>query len=202
MAELQINLPANVTVASHADWQQVADITGEAFSTDPVNRWIFGTESAIRACFRVMARDVYLRSGLCHLAGDHGATMWAMPGETPRMGLPTLLRFAWAMTTRGHKHAFSRGRHLGDLMDAHHPKEKHAYLFTVGTRQAARGKGLGKALLVPVLAACDASRVPAYLENSNPENTGFYRSLGFETMGTFAVGDGGPVMEPMWREPA
>ena len=56
--------------------------------------------------------------------------------------------------------------------------------------------------LAPVLAACDASGLPVYLENSNPANSGFYAAHGFERMGIFNIdGDNTPVMEPMWREP-
>ncbi|MEO1476792.1 MAG: GNAT family N-acetyltransferase, partial [Pseudomonadota bacterium] len=185
MTELRIDLPDGIAVAKQSDWRQLTDITAEAFSTDPVNRWAFGSDAGIRDCFRIMARHVYLPSGLCHLAGDRGATMWGLPGAMPRMGFFATLRFAWAMTAGRHKNALARGQHLGALMEAHHPKETHAYLFTVGTRQSARGKGVGKSLLNPILAACDAAELPVYLENSNPENTGFYRSLGFQTVETF-----------------
>ncbi|MEM9669149.1 MAG: GNAT family N-acetyltransferase [Pseudomonadota bacterium] len=201
MTVLQIDLPENMRSASRSDWRAVADITGEAFADDPVNRWIFGTEAAIRACFRAMARDVYVGRGLCHIAGDHGATMWALPDQATGSGLLANLRFANAIMFRGSKGALKRAFHLGKLMEQNHPKERHAYLFSVSTRRSARGKGYGKALLAPVLEACNRESLPAYLENSNPANTGFYRSLGFETLGTFAVGDGGPPMEPMWREP-
>ena len=72
----------------------------------------------------------------------------------------------------------------------------------IETTQNARGKGVGKGLLRPVLAACDIAKMPVYLENSNPDNTGFYASHGFERMGLFNVGDeNSPLMEPMWREP-
>ncbi|MEO0881379.1 MAG: GNAT family N-acetyltransferase [Pseudomonadota bacterium] len=201
MAELKIDLPPSVAIARPSDWRTVAAITGEAFADDPVNRWAFGTEDAIKACFRVMTRDVYLGRGLSHLAGDEGATMWTLPGQKTGMGLLANLRFASAMMFRGDVGAIGRAFHLGSLMEKHHPKERHAYLFTIGTRRSARGKGYGKALLKPVLVACDRASLPVYLENSNPANTGFYRSFGFRSLGTFAVGDGGPLMEPMWREP-
>ena len=71
----------------------------------------------------------------------------------------------------------------------------------VGTRKAARGKGLGKAMLAPVLAAADREGLPVYLENSNPANDGFYRSLGFERRGEFRVDETAPVVTTMWREP-
>ena len=97
--------------------------------------------------------------------------------------------------------AIRRGMAVGKLMEQWHPQQPHLYLFSIATRQSARGKGVGKALITSVLAACDSAGIPVYLENSNPANTGFYRAHGFERMGLFEVGEGGPVMEPMWREP-
>ena len=43
--------------------------------------------------------------------------------------------------------------------------------------------------------------MPCYLENSNPANTGFYMSHGFERMKLFEPGSGAPALEAMWREP-
>ncbi|MEP2103579.1 MAG: hypothetical protein ABJP02_15725 [Parasphingorhabdus sp.] len=52
-----------------------------------------------------------------------------------------------------------------------------------------------------VLNTCDAKDIPCYLENSNPENHGFYAHHGFERREIFACGEGGPSLEAMWREP-
>ncbi|MEM6900428.1 MAG: GNAT family N-acetyltransferase [Pseudomonadota bacterium] len=201
MAELKIDLDGDITVAAKSDWAQVASITAEAFADDPVNQWIFGTQSAIKSCFKIMARDVYVEKGLCHLAGDFGATMWTLPGQKTNSSMLANLRFACAIAFRGTRGSLGRATGLGALMEKHHPKEPHAYLFTVATRRSGRGKGYGKALLTPVLKACDQASLPVYLENSNPVNSGFYRSQGFESLGTFNVGKGGPLMEPMWRAP-
>ncbi|MEM6412500.1 MAG: GNAT family N-acetyltransferase [Pseudomonadota bacterium] len=201
MAELKIDLDGDITVAAKSDWAQVASITAEAFADDPVNQWIFGTQSAIKACFEIMARDIYGQKGLCHLAEDFGATMWALPGQKTNLSIIAKLRFALAIAFKGRRGSLDRATRLAALMEKYHPKEPHAYLFTVGTRRSGRGKGYGKALLTPVLEACDRASLPVYLENSNPVNTGFYRSQGFESLGTFNVGKGGPVMEPMWRAP-
>ena len=62
------------------------------------------------------------------------------------------------------------------------------------------GTGLGKAILRPMLNAADREGLPCYLENTNPANSGFYMSHGFERMEVFELGDGSPPMEAMWRE--
>ena len=77
----------------------------------------------------------------------------------------------------------------------------HAYLFSIAVRPGAQGKGLGRKLIAPVLAACDRLGVPAYLENSNPANAGFYGSLGFVVCGEIRPTPDAPALLPMVREP-
>jgi len=190
-----------IRCAAPDDWPLVAEITGEAFAEDPVSQWVMGKPASIRSIFQIMARDIYAQRGLCYLAGDGGATMWLPPGEAGDMSTRTQLSLVWHLLRQTNLGALPRALEAGNRMEKHHPKERHMYLFTIGTRQTARGTGLGKALLSPILAACDRDGLPVYLENSNPINTGFYRSFGFESRGTFAVGDNGPIMEPMWRDP-
>ena len=205
---LDIQLPDSIRQAGPSDWRQLADITADAFRDDPVNRFLFGNPRSIRSAFRVLARDIYSKRGICHLAGDAndfgGATMWLdYLGDNPGgdMSFLAQLHFAIGQLRHGSKGSMKRAMTAGALMAKHHPKEPHLYLFTIGTRPSARGTGLGKALLAPVLEACDRHGVACYLENSNPDNHTYYAMHGFETRGTFACGEGGPPLEPMWRAP-
>ncbi|MBR9805764.1 MAG: GNAT family N-acetyltransferase [Alphaproteobacteria bacterium] len=198
---LELNLPPEIKPANPLDWRELGDITAEAFSDDPVNRWVFGNEEAIRSTFRLLARDVYLRHGLCHLVGDEAASMWCMHDASRELGPVGTLKLGWALLTKGSKGALGRAMKAGSVMDQHHPKEPHLYLFTIGTRKAARGKGYGKMLMRAMLEGADRDGLPCYLENSNPDNTGFYRSHGFERMRLFEVGEGSPPLEAMWRVP-
>lgn len=201
---LKIALPSGIERAGPRDWRRLADITADAFRDDPVNRWLFGNPRAIQSAFRVLARNIYSRYGICHVAGNEGATMWVdHMSETPgdEFGLLAQMQFAIGQFIHGSKGSMTRAIKAGDLMQAHHPKEPHMYLFTIGTRPSARGTGLGKALFAPVLEACDRQGVACYLENSNPVNHSYYTMHGFETRETFACGEGGPVLEAMWRAP-
>ena len=45
-----------------------------------------------------------------------------------------------------------------------------------------RGRGLGRALLQPVLDRADADGVPCYLETAQPTNVTFYERLGFRVL--------------------
>ncbi|MEO9462565.1 MAG: GNAT family N-acetyltransferase [Marinomonas sp.] len=201
---LNIELPATIRLGRASDWREVADITADAFRDDPVNRWIFGNARSILSGFRVLARDIYSKRGICHLAGNEGATMWMdyLSGDASDAMSPwASLHFALGQSIHGTKGALSRATQAGIQMAQQHPKEPHLYLFTIGTRRSARGTGLGKALLAPVLAACDKQGAACYLENSNPDNHSYYAMHGFETREKFACGEGGPLMEAMWRDP-
>jgi len=198
---LQVELPDRLRAATRKDWRQVGDITAEAFAEDPFNLWLFGGERALRPLFRIMARDIYLKEGFCHISGDDAATMWATHESNLRFPPLSLFQLIAAQMIHGSKGAMRRGMAAGEAMEKHHPRDPHIYLFTIGTRKAARGKGLGKAMMTPVLDAADAAGLPVYLENSNPANHGFYTSFGFEKIGEFSVLDESPPMAPMWREP-
>lgn len=196
-----LQLPEGIRAAERRDWRQIGAITAEAFAEDPVNLWIFGNTAPMAPVFSTLARSVYLPRGACHLSADDGATMWCHSSANRELSFFGLLGLVAAISSKGTKGAATRGRTAAETMAREHPKAPHLYLFTIGTRKAARGKGLGKALMAPVLDAADRKGMPCYLENSNPANTGFYRSRGFERMKLFEPGPGGPPLEAMWREP-
>ncbi len=198
---LTIALPEGFRGATKADRNLIGDITGEAFAQDPINLWIFGKPAALPPLFRIMAGDIYLPHGMCHLAGNVGATMWCHSEKLKGLSTPALWHLILVQAFKASSGAMKRGLGAAAAMDANHPTAPHLYLFTIGTRAAARGTGLGTRLLQPVLDAADKDGLPIYLENSNPVNTGFYVRHGFERTGVFEIGAGSPVMEAMWRPP-
>jgi ribosomal protein S18 acetylase RimI-like enzyme len=200
-ARLDIRLPDGIRAGTAQDWRQIGGITAEAFAEDPVNLWIFGRTEAMPPVFGALARGVYLPRGICHVAGDAGATMWRHSSASGEMGLLATLGVVMSVMGKGTSGAVKRALGAAAVMEREHPKAPHLYLFAIGTRKAARGKGLGKQLMTPMTDAADRAGLPCYLENSNPANTGFYRSRGFERVKLFEPGPGAPPMEAMWREP-
>ncbi len=198
---MQIDLPETLQRAGPEDWKKLGDITAEAFAEDPINQWIFGNPRALKTVFSVLARAVYSKHGFCYTAGDGGAAMWSENALPFNPNSWDSLSFALGLARYASKGAMKRAMAAGEAMEKHHPTEPHMYLFTIGTRKSARGQGLGKAMLEPVLSACDRDGVACYLENSNPDNHGFYRAHGFETREYFTIGDGSPKLEAMWRAP-
>ena len=87
------------------------------------------------------------------------------------------------------------------LMESKHPHEPHWYLATLGTAVEQQGKGVGSALMRPVLDHCDAEGIPCYLESSKERNVPFYRRHGFEVVEEVPLSGDGPMLWTMWREP-
>lgn len=202
MNDLEIQLPAEMRLAVQADWDTIGSITADAFQNDPVSSWIFGGKRAMRPVFGRQARYVYLPRGICHLAGDDGAAMWLLPDASKDMSLLGTLDVGFHMTRLAGLGAIRRGMAAEAEMIRRKPKTPHAYLYTIAVRQSAQGRGLGRALFAPMLAACDRAGLPAYLENSNPRNHSFYVGQGFEHMEHFEPVPGAPPLEAMWRKPS
>ena len=184
------------------DARLLGDITADAFRNDPFNAWLFGNFAGIEHLFHLQARRIYSRRGYCYTSGSEGACMWMMPGGDASFTTADYAAFAIPTLFKCGPGAVRRGIRTGEAMEARHPGFEHAYLFSIGVRQSARGKGLGRKLIRPVLDACDRTGTIAYLENSNPANRGFYASCGFEEMGEPIIPeDSAPPLIPMVRQP-
>jgi len=197
-----IDLGPELKRASRNDAALIGDITADAFRNDPFNLWLFGNFAGIRNLFNLQARQIYVPRGYCYSLGNEGACMWMLPGGDANFSFWNYVRFAIPTAILCGPGAVKRGIRTGEAMDARHPDFEHAYLFSIGVRQASQGKGLGRKLIQPVLDACDRAGLPAYLENSNPKNTGFYRSCGFEETGEPILPEpDSPPLVPMVRQP-
>ncbi len=197
-----IRLGDGLSRARAGEARRLGDITADAFRYDPFNKWMFGNFAGIEHLFRMQARRIYAPRGYCYTSGDDGACMWMMPGDNGNFTRMDLVAFAIPTIFKSGPSAVARGKLTGKAMAARHPTFEHAYLFSIGVRQSARGKGLGRKLIQPVLDACDRTGTIAYLENSNPANRGFYASRGFEEMGEPIIPEeSAPPLVPMVRQP-
>jgi GNAT superfamily N-acetyltransferase len=129
---------------------------------------------------------------------------WLPPGSYPRSNrreglfnarvLPSMLRVGRRMPL---------AVRLLTTIDKAHPKIEHWYLSLLAVDPSLQGKGVGGALLGPVLERCDRDGLPAYLETQKEANVAWYRRFGFELVDTIrleGVADS-PTMWTMLREP-
>ena len=130
-----------------------------------------------------------------------GAALWGRPGRW---------RVPFARTARPLRSMIEVfGRRLGVALwsqlrfERLHPRHpQHWYLHYVGVEPRRQGRGLGAALLAPVLEQCDRSGLHAYLESSSERNRVLYERQGFELTGTLNLPMGGPPIRKMLRQPA
>ena len=200
MTDDDIALGPDLIRAGRGEDRLIGDITADAFREDPFNRWLFGSFEGMAGVFRALARHVYLPRGFVYRLGDEGAAMWMLPDgdiAPPLAAQPALI---WSVLARSSRGAYARAEQAVAAMEKAHPRFPHAYLFTIAVRPASRGKGRGRELIAPVLQACDRLGIPAYLENSNPANCGFYGACGFERVAMIQPA-GAPPLEAMLRQP-
>jgi GNAT superfamily N-acetyltransferase len=196
--------PPDVVVADPGDLPGLCDSLGDAFRTDPVMSWILKDEDSrlarLARLFSVQLRGHYLPLGTVWTTPDRaGASLWAPPGHAI-VPTTTILKYLPDVLRALGRHTLRALRSL-NYIEGLHPKEPHWYLGVLGTRTAAQGRGIGSALLTPVLDRCDEEGIPAFLESSKESNIAFYRRHGFEVTGEIPLPLGGPSVWPMWRDP-
>ena len=195
----------DVRTVTAADLDAVGAALGRAFADDPVMRVLTpkleDDERGRRLApfFRTEAKQRARLDGVWTSAANEGAAVWAPPNRwrtSVRDGLGLALPILRAAGLR----AIAS---LGVLqrMEKVHPREPHWYLAILGTDPAHQGKGIGAALLAPVLERCDREGVPAYLESSKVENVPYYERFGFRVTQDLVLPKGGPTLPLMWRDP-
>jgi ribosomal protein S18 acetylase RimI-like enzyme len=179
-----------------------------AFYDDPAFGWVLRHDprrmAVLRRGFEMFLRRIWLEHEQTYTtAATAGVAVWEPPGAW-KLGAGEQLRLLPAMLAIFRRHSPRVLRSL-TVLEALHPKEPehaaHYYLAFLGVEPRWQGRGLGSALLAPVLARCDGERVPAYLESSTPRNRALYERHGFEVMDEFKLGRRAPPQWRMWREP-
>jgi GNAT superfamily N-acetyltransferase len=190
--------------AGPTDVPALEDVLQAAFWDDPLTAFLFPDERSrswrSALMFRAVLLHHYVPMRTVWTTSDQaGVAMWAPPDHwklTPRevlRSLPTALRgLGVRMRTSV--------RLLAEV-DRHHPTQPHWYLGVLGTDPPRQGRGIGSALMAPVLERCDREGLPAYLESSKESNIPFYGRHGFVVTRELRA-PGAPPLYAMWREPS
>ncbi len=193
--------------AQMAEVDALAATLANAFGDDPMFRWVTGAEPAesieskLQVLFGALAKQQLRRDDHLVFTSEDGfgvavwmhPNQWKMPPLTTLRVLPAMVR---SLGTR-----FPRMLGAFSAIEKVHPEAEHYFLEALGTARQMQGKGLGSALIRPMLERCDAEGMPAYLESSNPQNIPFYARHGFQPTGEIVVGKNAPTVTAMWRDP-
>ena len=175
-----------------------------AFDGDPPMRWFLPDDGRrvelARLMFDVMLRRVHLARDACYTTeGVVGGALWVPPGRW-RLSVAQQLRILPSML-RVFGRGLSRAQRGLAVMDSRHPRKPHYYLDSLGVQPEWQGRGLGSALMQPVLERCDRERMPAYLNAGSSRSRDLYLRHGFDVTEEFRLPEGGPPLWRMWREP-
>ncbi|MGW6240099.1 GNAT family N-acetyltransferase [Streptomyces sp. NPDC055094] len=193
---------AGIRRAGESDRATLVRLLEEAFDDDPVSCWVFPEKDhrrRVHGLFLGVFADVALAEGWADILEDGtGMALWLpVPAGPPEGEDDTPARMRATADPDN-----ERTELVGRLTGAIHPHDRaHAYLLMIAVSPVHQGRGLGRALIEPVLARCDREGLPAYLEASSERSRRLYERLGFTFTGTTVDLPDGPPMWPMWREP-
>jgi ribosomal protein S18 acetylase RimI-like enzyme len=196
---------ADIEKAAEADVPRLSQSLANAFYDDPVISWMVPGDERRRRVgpfgFATWLSKIYLPKDQVFTDPERKAgALWAPPGKW-RMSVGLQVRLSPAMFRMFGVRRMPLILKGLSMMDKHHPDDRpHWYLGVLGTDPEAQGKGLGSAVMQPVLERCDSEGVGAYLESSKEANIPFYRRHGFEVTGEVHLPEGPPLW-PMWRDP-
>ena len=167
-----------------------------AFSSDPFVRWMLPEPERFLTHFDAYHAsawrvDVVVRRGV-RPSRRARAAFWYPPGVHPDgQAFGALLEEAGVA---------SRLAPVWEQVGPYEPDEPHWYLRQIGVDPAARGRGLGSALLRAGLDEVDRDGARAYLEATSAGSKSLYERHGFMSLREVKVGDAPPLW-PMVREP-
>jgi GNAT superfamily N-acetyltransferase len=196
----------SVRLASPADRPALVSSLAAAFRDDPVLEW-FQPDDAERharlpGLFGFMGENVWFRQELTHTTdGCVGGALWMRPGEW-KVSLLDQLRLTPGFVRTIGLRRLPRALRGFNFLEAKHPEDPpHYYLAVLGVAPEWQGKGLGTALMQPVLDQCDREGAKAFLEATTPRSRACYERAGFETTAELSFPADGPTIWQMWREP-
>lgn len=184
------------------DYPLISEIMSDVFDDDPIQRWVFGPKMEVGRYFSEAARALYLEQGLSRASVDNNAAvLYLRPNSNKKIPIYRLLGLFWPMLKTGGLKSIRRGIAADELLAEKAPPQPYYYIFAIGARKHARGKGYGSALMKHCIAEAEREETPIYLENSKPENLGFYAKHGFEVLEKVYISPGSPPMWLMLRKP-
>lgn len=178
-----------VTRAEIGESGAVLSMLERAMAEDPFVQWLARPgprhERARRAYVSMMLERIALPRGEVYVAREDGvllgAALYAPPHTFDLSATETLRILPLMVDVIGIGRMASISRTL-DSIDAARPPEPRWLLTMIGVDPDARGRGVGGALLRPVLAACDETGVDLVAETANPAALPFYARWGFEVV--------------------
>jgi ribosomal protein S18 acetylase RimI-like enzyme len=149
--------------------------------------------------YGVMYGDVFTTAGRAS-----GAAVWFRPGDVAmderRMEASGRARIPDILGANAFARLMDVGAPLAALRAADAP-EAHWYLPLLGVDEELQGRGIGSALIQPILDRADHDALPCYVETPQPRNVPFYERHGFRVLREIKHRASGITLWTFRREP-
>jgi ribosomal protein S18 acetylase RimI-like enzyme len=186
--------------ATVAQRSHVAAVLSSAFNDDPIFSWMIPDRirraKLLQPFFELFA-DAFIPHDATFVT-ESSVAMWAPVG----VAVPSDAEAEQFVTTLLEMCGpdAARGEAVMGTIESHHPDDPAAHLQFVGVAAGSQGRGLGSAVMAPMLAACDRDGTPAFLVSTSEGSRRLYERHGFGVMEVLRVDDCPPLWN-MWREP-
>lgn len=184
--------------------QQVANILAESFIDDPSFSFIFGDihqkVGVLNAFFEMFVADAMQRGKIVIAPDEQGACIWyqAEVEIFNEQFEEIVSKIINILSELAGKESGKRFESLIEKVGKSEPTQRHCEVFFIGLKPSARGKGIGKSLIKPVLDYADTNQVDCYLVSSSPRNISFYERHGFQKYCPIEISSS-YSMTGMWR---
>ena len=170
--------------------EDAGKMLGRAFFDNPMSLFLL-PDAGARSRPLTWMFDRTARYG--HLFGEvyttadvvDGAAIWLPPDSPPmtreNIAAAGMMEMPQQMGAEPFERLMRMKSHFDELRQRDAP-EPHWYLWTLGVDPPRQGKGVGSALLQPVLSRADREGLPCYLEADKAKNVPFYQRHGFEVV--------------------
>lgn len=169
--------------------EDAASVLANAFQGDPLAKYMFPNpvERAKKMPLHFMP---ILRYGLLFgevLTTDSldGVAVWLPPGQwevTPERAMQVGFDQLPALMGNEAVARFSQAIEYISTFHVRDAPDDHWYLMAVGIDSTKQGRGIGRALVEPILKQANEAGLPCYLETGEPTNAMFYTKLGFQQL--------------------
>ena len=200
MLSVKQGLPV-VRLARSGDVGQLSKTLALAFYSDPVYEWFFPHAGSriekMQRLFAVFLERLVPSNMVFTTRELEGASLWIPPSRAISnwRSAKQNLRILWALGN-----GVLRSIWWWLAIESKQPRYPHWELFLIGVVPESQGKGLGRALLQPMLDRCDGEQVPIYLDTGNRKTVAFYQRYGFEVKRKIVLPKG-PTVFQMVRTP-
>jgi GNAT superfamily N-acetyltransferase len=193
-----------VVCAGPADLDVLSEVIAAAFHELAPSRWLIADPAARRAIFPGYFRlqvAYAMTVGLVHTTPGRDAVALWLPAGPGVPGPLASYRQRLAAATAPWTGRFAV---FDQALEAHHPAgAPHQHLTILAVRPGRQGRGIGTALLTARHRDLDLDGTAAYLEASSPRARDLYLRHGYTARpgSAFRLPEG-PLLWPMWRQPA